>query len=151
MEQRNDAGSILLSRILVWVFGALILVLDWAVWPLSQVLMRVLPVFDGGDAVLLKVCLYVCNVPGFILLYCMDVLLRNLHRGQVFESKNVRLLKVISVCCFIACVVCLAACPQIYSLGFVALAAGFMGLIVRIVKNVFAKAIPMRDELDLTV
>ena len=57
MEQRNDAGSILLSRILVWVFGALILVLDWAVWPLSQVLMRVLPVFDGGDAVLLKVCL----------------------------------------------------------------------------------------------
>ena len=112
---------------------------------------RVLPVFDGGDAVLLKVCLYVCNVPGFILLYCMDVLLRNLHRGQVFESKNVRLLKVISVCCFIACVVCLAACPRIYSLGFVALAAGFMGLIVRIVKNVFAKAIPMRDELDLTV
>ena len=80
MEQRNDAGSILLSRILVWVFGALILVLDWAVWPLSQVLMRVLPVFDGGDAVLLKVCLYACNVPGFILLYCMDVLLRNLHR-----------------------------------------------------------------------
>lgn len=151
MESRRDAGSILLSRVLVWVFAGLLLALDWVVWPLSREMIRVLPVFDSGDAVLLKVCLYVCNVPGFLLLYCMDVLLRNLHRGQVFEQKNVRLLKIISVCCFAACIVCLAACPRIYSLGFVALAAGFVGLIVRIVKNVFSKAIPMRDELDLTV
>ena len=44
-----------------------------------------------------------------------------------------------------------ALCPRIYLLGFVAAAAGFMGLVVRIVRNVFAQAIPMRDELDLTV
>ena len=33
----------------------------------------------------------------------------------------------------------------------IAIAAGFMGLIVRIVKNVFEQAITMKDELDLTV
>ena len=34
---------------------------------------------------------------------------------------------------------------------FIALAAGFTGLIVRVVKNVFQQAIAMKDELDLTV
>jgi hypothetical protein len=33
----------------------------------------------------------------------------------------------------------------------VAIAAGFMGLIVRIVKNAFQQAIAMKDELDYTV
>ena len=42
-------------------------------------------------------------------------------------------------------------CARIFFLGFVALAAGFVGLIVRIVKNVFSAAIDMRSELDLTV
>ena len=151
MEPRNDAGSILISRILVWVFGALILVLDWAVWPLSQVLMRVLPVFDGGDAVLLKVCLYVCNVPGFMLLWCMDKLLRNLRQGKVFDGDNVGLLKNISICCFVVSIISLSLCSRIYFLGIVALMTAFMGLIVRIIKNVFSSAIAMRSELDLTV
>jgi hypothetical protein len=46
---------------------------------------------------------------------------------------------------------CAAACPVYLPLSFVSLAAGFMALIVRIVKNVFERAIVMKDELDLTV
>ena len=78
-------------------------------------------------------------------------LLRNLRQGIVFDSRNVRLLGIVSICCFIACAVCLVGCARIFFLGFVALAAGFVGLIVRIVKNVFSAAIDMRSELDLTV
>lgn len=150
MEAKKDSG-ILFSRVLVWVFGLLILILDWAVWPISRWLMRFIVDMQYRDTVLLIICLYVCNVPGFVLLWCMDQLLRNLRQGKVFEDDNVRLLKNISICCFVVSVISLSLCTRIYSLGIVALMTAFMGLIVRIVKNVFSSAIAMRSELDLTV
>ena len=150
MEAKKDTG-ILFSRVLVWVFGLLILILDWAVWPISRWLMRFIVDMQYRDTVLLIICLYVCNVPGFVLLWCMDQLLRNLRQGKVFEDDNVRLLKNISSCCFVVSVISLSLCSRIYSLGIVALMTAFMGLIVRIVKNVFSSAIAMRSELDLTV
>ena len=150
MEAKKDSG-ILFSRVLVWVLGLLILILDWAVWPISRWLMLFIVDMQYCDTVLLIICLYVCNVPGFVLLWCMDKLLRNLRQGKVFEDDNVRLLKNISICCFVVSVISLSLCSRIYSLGIVALMTAFMGLIVRIVKNVFSSAIAMRSELDLTV
>ena len=46
---------------------------------------------------------------------------------------------------------CLVSC--LYYLPFiaVAIAAGFMALIVRIIKNIFQQAIDMKAELDLTI
>ena len=150
MDTKKDSG-ILFSRVLVWVFGLLILILDWAVWPISRWLMLFIVDMQYCDTVLLIICLYVCNVPGFVLLWCMDKLLRNLRQGKVFEDDNVGLLKNISICCFVVSVISLSLCTRIYSLGIVALMTAFMGLIVRIIKNVFSSAIAMRSELDLTV
>ena len=150
MEAKKDSG-ILFSRVLVLVFGGLILILDWAVWPISRWLMRFIVDMQFRDTVLLIICLYVCNVPGFVLLWCMDKLLRNLRQGKVFDSDNVELLKNISICCFVVSIISLSLCARIYFLGVVALMTAFMGLVVRIVKNVFSSAIAMRSELDLTV
>ena len=150
MEAKKDSG-ILFSRVLVWVFGVLILILDWAVWPISRWVTRFIVDMQFRDTVLLIICLYVCNVPGFMLLWCMDKLLRNLRQGKVFDSDNVGLLKNISICCFMISIISLSLCTRIYFLGIVALMTAFMGLIVRIVKNVFSSAIAMRSELDLTV
>ena len=150
MEAKKDSG-ILFSRVLVWVFGLLILILDWAVWPISRWLMLFIVDMQYCDTVLLIICLYVCNVPGFVLLWCMDKLLRNLRQGKVFEDDNVGLLKNISICCFVISIISLSLCARIYFLVIVALMTAFMGLIVRIVKNVFSSAIAMRSELDLTV
>ena len=150
MEAKKDSG-ILFSRVLVWVFGVLILILDWAVWPIYRWVMRFIVDMQFRDTVLLIICLYVCNVPGFMLLWCMDKLLRNLRQGKVFDSDNVGLLKKISICCFVVSIISLSLCSRIYFLGIVALMTAFMGLIVRIIKNVFSSAIAMRSELDLTV
>ncbi len=150
MEAKKDSG-ILFSRVLVWVFGVLILILDWAVWPISRWVTRFIVDIQFRDTVLLIICLYVCNVPGFMLLWCMDKLLRNLRQGKVFDSDNVELLKNISICCFVVSIISLSLCTRIYFLGIVALMTAFMGLIVRIIKNVFSSAIAMRSELDLTV
>lgn len=151
MEFLNSSRSISISRVLVWLFGLCLAALDVGIWPVSRELCRVMPFFSQSDGIFLIVCLYLCNIPGFWLLCCMDRLLLNLRRGEVFEDKNVALLGRISICCFAACLVCLAGCWRIYTLAAVALAAGFMGLIVRIVRDVFAQAVPMRSELDLTV
>ena len=78
-------------------------------------------------------------------------LLQNLGRGKVFNEENVRLLTRVSWCCAAAAFIC--------ALGFVVYtpflipvaAAGFMALIVRIVRNVFQKALEMKNELDLMI
>ncbi|MFR1758596.1 MAG: DUF2975 domain-containing protein, partial [Christensenellaceae bacterium] len=59
--------------------------------------------------------------------------------------------RITSWCCFGACLICFASSFYCLPILLIAIAAGFMGLIVRIVKNVFEQAITMKDELDLTV
>lgn len=149
--ENDGLRSIAISRGLLRLFALALAVLDWAIWPISAFLRKTMPLFTQSDAYILAVCLYLCNVPGFLLLYDMERLLKNLRNGKVFVPENVSLLRRISWCCFIAALLCLAGCLRIRVLGCITIAAGFMGLVVRIVRNVFAQAIPMRDELDLTV
>ena len=80
-----------------------------------------------------------------------EQLLDNIRLQLVFDLRNVKLLRQVSWCCVGAGSVCLVSC--LYYLPFiaVAIAAGFMALLVRIVKNIFQQAIDMKAELDLTI
>lgn len=149
--------SIALSRVLIFVFAAAIAALDLlCVFPLffpdSRVLGFLRQIVSRRDFVCFAVCVFLCNVPGFLLIARMNRLLRNLQDGSVFTPENVGLLHDVSRCCIAAALICiggvLAGLP---TLLVVTLAAGFVGLIVRIVRNVFEQAILMKDELDLTV
>lgn len=97
---------------------------------------------------------------GYAALICIDKLLINIKKDIVFDSKNVKLLRIISWSCFYAAIVCIIAFALILitftcgvGLGLVILAAGagFMGLVVRVVKNIFEAAIKIKDENDLTI
>ena len=57
----------------------------------------------------------------------------------------------ISWCCAGAAVVCLAAAYIYLPFAFLGVAAAFMALIVRVLKNAFAQAVHMKDELDYTI
>ena len=148
---QKDNRSIAVTKILVALFGAALLLLDIAIFPIEHALSNALPFWDAERSACLVLCLYLCNVPAVILLRSMWQLLQALQQGSVFVSENVMLLKRISTCCFAACLCFLFFCWKIYMLLIPALAAGFVGLVVRIVKNVFEQAIPMKDELDFTV
>lgn len=150
MEHRITR-AIPLSRGLLCLLAMALAGLDWAVWPIVSIMQEAMPFFSQRDGHLLILCLYLCNIPAIVLLCAMNRLLKNLQAGDVFIPANVRLLHRIALCCFIACVLCLAGCLCFLPLGIVSIAVGFMGLIVRIVRDVFAQAVPMRDELDLTV
>ncbi|NLB53899.1 MAG: DUF2975 domain-containing protein, partial [Syntrophomonadaceae bacterium] len=57
----------------------------------------------------------------------------------------------ISWSCFLGAVIALVSVFYYNSWLFVAVAAAFMGLIVRVLKNVFAQAVELKNESDYTV
>ena len=95
--------------------------------------------------------LYAACVPAMAALICLDRLLANIKRDQVFTGKNVRLLRIISWCCFLAAL--LFAFAGRYYLVFLAaaVAAAFIGLILRVVKNVIEQAVELKAENDFTI
>jgi len=98
------------------------------------------------------VCAYACFVPIFVALLSLDLLLRNLRKDAVFTRVNVRCLRIISWCCFAVAVIMFCGWPSIsYVLIFVAAAAAFFGLLMRVVKNVIDAACEIKDENDFTI
>jgi Flp pilus assembly protein TadB len=90
-------------------------------------------------------------VPAAYLLYSLFRLLRRIETGQVFTADNVELLRRISWSCFAGAIIALISLFYYYPWVFVAVAAAFMGLIVRVVKNVVAQAVELQNEADYTV
>ncbi len=145
--------SILLSQGLLVLFTAAVVFLDircqwfWG-WISGS---GILGTVNGTDKYLFLGCLFGCSIPAYVLLYSMHILLKRVQQGSVFTPENVRLLGIVSLCCFLAVLLCLASSWRFPVLLVVTVAAGFVGLIVRIVKNVFQQALRMKDELDFTV
>ena len=111
----------------------------------------------GGKYVLYP--FYAIVPAGYVALICIDKLLTNIRKEVVFDGRNVKLLRIISWSCFYAAIVCLLAfviiCiakgwPSVF-LIILAAGAGFMGLVVRVVKNVFESAIKIKEENELTI
>ena len=143
--------SVTLSRCCLIVFALCLLALDvgarwFSMW--FCVTMRGMP---RQLAVLMTFSIYSGSVFAWLCLYRLWGLLANIRRGDVFIKANVVHMRAISWCCAAAAAICVLSAAYYLPFAFVAVAAGFMALIVRIVKNAFEQAIAMKDELDLTV
>ncbi|MGI6084866.1 MAG: DUF2975 domain-containing protein [Acetivibrionales bacterium] len=148
----NKDKSVLLSRICVVIFGALLAVADLGAYWLVAWLMGVSRVLCGlRDGYLLLTTIYTCSIFAWILLFNLWKLLLNIKRGMHFEMTSVKYLRTAAWCCAGVCVICLLSTLYFAPFILVSVAAGFMALIVRIVKNIFEQAISMKNELDYTV
>ena len=145
--------SILLSQGLLALFTVAVAFLDircqwfWG-WASGA---GILGTVNDTDKYLFLGCLFGCSLPAYVLLYSMHILLKRVQHGSVFTPENVRLLRTVSLCCFLAALLCLVSGLRFPVLLVITASAGFVGLIVRIVKNVFQQALRMKDELDFTV
>ena len=142
--------SIRLSLICVCVFTVILLAADifayrWISWYVEWRTMR------PESVALMMVTLYTASVFGWVCLWALWKLLRNIKSEIVFDKDNVRLLRIISWCCAFAAIIFLVSGVYYAPCFLVAVAAAFMMLIVRVVKNVFQQAIEMKSELDLTI
>ena len=99
----------------------------------------------------LCICLYLSAGQGLVVLLTLGRLLHNLNRDRIFVTQNVTCLRIISWCCFGISLVFLGL-AWFRSLGLlVAFAAAFFGLILRVLKNVFARAVTLQEEADYTI
>lgn len=112
-----------------------------------------LVIASGQESVFLPllITLY-CAVPfAVVALVCLDMLLRNIRKEQPFITQNVTLLRIISYCCFGEILVFAYFAVLKPFAAVVMIACGFMGLILRVVKNVFKQAVSIREENDFTI
>ena len=145
MKISNDK-SLLLSRVCVCAFALLLAALvvgaPW-IWPF--VLHR------AGVVRLYVTVTYVSAVPAGIVLLCLHRLLASAAAADVFTDANVARLRAISWC--------LVAAALVYAIGgffdwylfVLAAMAAFAALIVRVLKNVFAEAVELKQENDFTI
>ena len=142
--------SILLSKCCIVIFVAALFALDCggyfaARWFCASRSLQT------PALVAMTVAIYCCSIFAWTALWQLWKLLGNIRNDDVFTAENVRRLRTVSWCCAGVAMVCFAACFFYVSFLFVTVAAAFMTLIVRIIKNVFEQAIDMKSELDLTV
>jgi len=98
--------------------------------------------------------LYACLAFGIAALVILLRLLGDIRNEQVFTSRNVTSLRLISYCGFaimLSCVVgAIIASPRPVFI-FLALVAGFLGLIMRVIKNVIDAARLLKEDADFTI
>ena len=94
---------------------------------------------------------YAAGIVSLVLLFCLNKLISNIKNDFVFTFTNVKLLRAISWCCFgVAAILLFSGFYYILFL-FGAVAAGFFGLILRVVKNVIEQAVIIKTENDFTI
>ena len=147
----NDSKSLRLSKICTIIFMILLVAcLVFAPWLVNRLLSISTPARDAGQTLFL-VTLYIGSVPAALLLAFLYALLHKISSGQVFISENVSYLRYISWCLFIGALLCIASTFYYIPWFSLGIAAAFIGLVIRVVKNVFAKAVELQDESDLTI
>ena len=81
----------------------------------------------------------------------MFLLLTRVYQGMVFTARSVGYIRGVSWCCFLLCLF-FGILGKYFQLSIVvALAAVFLGLSLRVVKNVIEEATEIKMENDLTV
>ncbi|MGI6679239.1 MAG: DUF2975 domain-containing protein [Dehalobacterium sp.] len=147
----NGEKSISLSKMCIFLFiGVLIVVAVFAPWLVRWFLSFSRADLMGRETFFLTT-IYTGFVPAAYLLYCLLRLLNRIEAEEVFIPINVERLRRISWSCFLGAAVAFLSAFYYLPWIFVAISAAFMGLIVRVVKNVVAKAVDLQHEVDFTV
>lgn len=104
-----------------------------------------------GTVTFFLATIYVGSIPAAYLLYNLFQLLRRIEAGHLFIAENVECLRRISWTCFLGAGIAFISGFYYFPWLFVFVAAAFMGLIVRVVKNVVAQAVALKDEVDYII
>jgi hypothetical protein len=144
----NDKKSLVLSKVCVILFMAALLAC--AVFAPSAFWKWFKYMSEGRETYFL-ITVYLGCVPAALLLIFLYSLLHRLGEGDVFISRNVEGLRHISWCCFAGAAISFVSSSYWIPWFAVGVAAAFMGLIARVIKNVIAKAVSLQDDADFTI
>lgn len=94
---------------------------------------------------------YPSSVFAAIILYSLIKLLKNIREDEVFIIDNVKYLKKVSWCCVIIGVIAFVGGIFYLPCVLISCAGFFVGMLLRVLKNVMQKAVEIKEENDLTV
>lgn len=147
----NDKKSIWLSQLCIFVFSIVtLLTVVFAVQIVNWLIDFSRAELAGMQNFFLAT-IYTGFVPAGILLFNLYSLLAQISKGNVFIELNVKFLRMISWGCMLGGLISLLSAIYYTPWIFVALAASFMGLIVRVIKNMVAYGVNLQEESDFTV
>ena len=145
----NKYNSIIFTKIFLLVSQVFLVFLGIGLYPLLMFYTKIL----GMESyfILFLISFYLCIGFGFYILITLDRLIKNIEREEIFIIENVSYLRYISWASFIIAIICFISAFYYveWILGFVV--GVFMGAILRVIKNVFEKAILIKEENDYTV
>ena len=147
----NDSRSLMLSKICTILFMVFLVGCLFAAPLLVSLFLMTSYTAQGTGSMLFLITIYVGSIPAATLLVLLYRLLQRIGNGQVFVRENAACLRYISWCCFIGAAMSLIS--TLYYVPWIAfgIAAAFMGLVIRVIKNVFAEAIALQEDTDLTI
>ena len=97
------------------------------------------------------VLIYLCLIPVAVADGFLVKLLLLVKKRQVFTDKAVSCLRTISWCCFIEAGLLLVGVTCFFMMPVLAFVVGFLGLVLRVVKNVIEEAVVLKNENDFTI
>ncbi len=153
----NKDKSLILSRILTITAAGVCIFIAFFIptiseWYKYEMAFEATSIFDRSTMFLpMCITMYVCDALALAALWNLHLLLRNISRDQVFIPRNTSCLRRISWICMAA-----GAALMIFGLwssifAFIGMAAVMFGLIMRVLKNVFEKAVEIKSENDFTI
>ena len=97
------------------------------------------------------VVFYLGTVGGYIVLIPLYKMLSNMSKDKVFDRQNTKLMTIITASLVGIAVDCVVGGFFWNGCWILSVVALFMALVVLSIRVVFAKAITMKEEMDLTI
>ena len=126
-------------------------ILRWA--KIATVLFTALAVVADifGVVIIKYMIFYIGTIGGYLVLIPLFKMLSNMSKDKVFDRENTKIMTIIT-CALVGIAVDCTVCGFIWNGGWIlAIVALFMSLVVLSIRVVFAKAITMKEEMDLTI
>lgn len=144
----NSKLSITLSSVIIKVVAAVFFA---ALFFMPYFAEKFNLILSGNHYVPFLVVFYFCAVFAFTALWFLDKLIKNIRNDKIFIQENVKCIRILSWCCFIVALACFILGFSIFYMFVISCAAAFFGLILRVLKNVFDKAVKLQEENDYTI
>ncbi|MBL1229107.1 DUF2975 domain-containing protein [Enterococcus sp. BWB1-3] len=148
--QWTDKQSIKLSTWCIYVLAMLIFMVMIFI---SSFIDAIVPsqMVSSANRFFFILTLELCLGIGLVILYFLYQLIRNIEKEKIFTEQNIKLLRITSWLCFLEAIILLISSSYYFPWFFVAGVAAFVGVIVRIIKNVFCQARLIKEENDFTI
>lgn len=153
----NKDRSLILSIASCYAFAVVLtLAVFLAPWVIEFWFCRFRGWEEGGEAIrnmvrLFSACFYPSAPLAYVTLYSLLRLLGNIRRGDTFTRRNVSYLRRISWCCIAVGAITLVGGVLYLPFLAISVCAAFVGLMLRVVKNVMQCATEIKEENELTI